>query len=98
MVAPLELFVRASWVGVQTVIIIGMGSRSYAGWSYGLYLSLVAGFIAAGWGSAAVWPFLDPAPRAPDVQPGYFVPVGIDPAGVSAGLAVAFPRIGKGFL
>lgn len=65
-VAPLELFARASWVGVRTVIIVG-ASSSYSGWSYGLYLSMAAGFLAAGVGSVSV-STLVAAPSAPPVS------------------------------
>jgi hypothetical protein len=45
---PLELIARGAWMGLKTVVVIGGG---YVGWSYGLYLSLTAGFSAAATGS-----------------------------------------------
>lgn len=49
-VVPFELVFREAWMGQKTVVVIGEG---YVGWSYGLYLSLAAGFAAAAAGSVA---------------------------------------------
>jgi hypothetical protein len=55
---PLELYARATWMGVRSVLVLGAG---YVGWSVGLYGSLVAGFAAAGMGSVAAAHLLAPA-------------------------------------
>ena len=46
-VAPLELYARSAYQGVRSVYVIGLG---YTGWSYGLYLAMANGFVAAAMG------------------------------------------------
>ena len=46
-IAPLELFARGAYIGFRSTVVLGVG---YTGWSYGLYLALVAGFVAAAMG------------------------------------------------
>src|SRR5262245_17212686 len=45
--APLELYARGAWQGLRSVYVIG---RGYTGWSYGLYLAMANGFVAAALG------------------------------------------------
>jgi hypothetical protein len=78
-IAPLELYARGAWMGVRSVYVIGLG---YTGWSYGLYLALINGFVAAGLGGLGAGrvslrrasvptklPSLRKAPRAPGSAP-----------------------------
>jgi hypothetical protein len=56
--APLELYARHAWMGMRSVLILGVG---YIGWLPALYAAMAAGFLSAAMGSVAAAQLLIPS-------------------------------------